>query len=332
MSTSPATSRRPSERTLLEQSRKLAQNTSNYFGLYWWLWHKGGASFKDLWSTYCKIVGRQVRFATVHRQLARLERYRAIKREGEYYYPLVDPEVLLSVVNVKRSQAGRLGAHKRAVYAAMGLSKERLEELRVPQLRHYVERVVAEVKKLVERGDRTATLDLLAHTLLPLRENETLWLWRGEEFLYWDSKNRVFRCVRSEAVSELLHRLGYSEGILAWHVLGHSRASKIVHSLFGKGWESWPWARSISYGLMLLGLVQEGSPYQIELTYRGGEIAIYLHDYFFGNTLAVYLMQWQHDLLPAPLSSNTRTYKGAVLGVPHSKPENDESYFSRWRA
>jgi len=34
-------------------------------------------------------------------------------------------------------------------------------------------------------------LDLLAHTLLPLRETGILWLWRGDEFIYFEKKTYV---------------------------------------------------------------------------------------------------------------------------------------------
>ena len=318
---------RRAEKSLVERAKEVARETSNYYGLYWYLYQRGGADFKELWRAYSSIVGRHVRFATVRKQLARLERYRAVHREGDRYVPLVDPEVLLSVVNSDKARAGRIGAQRRAM-RAMGLSGE--EELRVPQLRYYVECVVKEARKLVEKGDRTSALDLVVHTLLPLRENEVLWLWRGDEFLYWDSKNGVFRCVRSESVADFLRDLGYAEGIMAWHVLGHSRTSKIIRSLFGKGYLSWSWARSISYGLMLLGLVQEGNMYQVELAYREGELWLYLRDYYFGNTLAVYTLHWEHEP-PAPLSGTSSTYRGAVVGVPHSKKESDSSYFSRWR-
>jgi len=320
-------------RDLIELAREVARGTSNYYGLYWYLWQRGGASVRELWRAYCGIAGRAVRFATVRKQLRILEdRYRAIRHEGEYYYPLVDPEVLVSVVNVARARAGKLGAQKRAMLAAMGLGRERLEELRVPtNLRYYVGRVVEEAKRLVEKGDRAGALDLVVHTLLPLRENEVLWLWRKDEFTYWDNKTHTFRCVRSEAVADFLRNLGYTEGIMCWHVLGHGRASRVIRSLFGRGWESWAWARSISYGLMLLGLVGEGSAYQIELWYRDGVLDLVLRDYYYGTTLAVYDLRWEHGEPPAPLSGTSSTYRGAVVGAPHSKPENAESYFSRWR-
>jgi len=69
-----------------------------------------------------------------------------------------------------------------------------------------------------------------------------------------------------------LRKLGYTEGIMCWHILGHKCSARIIRSLFSKGWESWPWARSISYGLMLLGLMQEGNTYQIELQNRNGKL------------------------------------------------------------
>ena len=327
MEVSERRERRASEHSLLEQARELAREVASYYALYWYLYQKGGASFEELWRSYSNIVGRHVRFATVRKQLARLERYRAVHREGDRYVPLVDPEVLLSVVDVRRAQSGRRGAAKRAMMALMGLDNQ---GVRAPQLRYYVERVVEEVKKLVEKGDRTVALDLIVHTLLPLRENEVLWLWRGSEFVYWDNKTHAFRCVGSEAVADFLRSLGYGEGIMCWHTLGHGRVRRIIRDLFGRGWESWPWARSISYGLMLLGLLGEGNMYQIELEQRGEELWLLLRDYYYGSTLQAYSLRWEYGEPPPPLS-NQRQYRGAVLGVAHSKKENAESYFSRWR-
>ena len=122
-----------------------------------------------------------------------------------------------------------------------------------------------EAEKLLKKSDRTVALDLLIHTYLPLRENEILWLWKDNEFIYWDNKNKTFRCLYSEELSKLLKKLGYSEGILAWHILGHERATKVIRKLFGKEYLDWAWARSIAYGLMLLKLLKEGNYYRVEV-------------------------------------------------------------------
>jgi len=119
--------------------------------------------------------------------------------------------------------------------------------------------------RLLEKRDRAVALDLLAHTYLQLRENEVLWLWKGSEFVYWDNKNRVFRSLYSEELSKLLDNLGYQQGILAWHILGHERVSKIIKRIFGKGHLDWPWSRSIAYELMLLGILKEGENYRVEI-------------------------------------------------------------------
>ena len=152
----------------------------------------------------------------------------------------------------------------------------------------------------------------------------------NNEFIYWDNKNHTFRCLYSGELSKLLKKLGYTEGIIAWHILGHERASRIIKKIFGKGHLDWPWSRSIAYGLTQLGLLREGSYYRVEVRYGGGHLYFILKDYYNEYLLQEYSIRWSHSQPPSPLSKNTQHYKGLVLGVSRTNPKNDESYFSRW--
>lgn len=313
--------------TLFKKLKRIAKETSNQFALYYYLYSIGRASLYRLYRAYCEITGRRVTLATLRKQLKILEeRYKALKREGEYYIPLLPPEELLLVINPKRAKAGRKGALKRILNL-----HRKPEELQIPNnLAYYVKHVYEKVEKLLKKGDRTAALDLITHTYLPLRENEVLWLWRNNEFIYWDNKNHTFRCLYSEELAKLLKKLSYTEGILAWHILGHKRASRIIKKLFGKGHLDWPWSRSVAYGLMQLGLIKEGKYYRIEALYRDIYLYFILKEYYTGYLIQEYSIKWNHEQLPLPLSKQQTYYKGIALGVPHTKEDNDESYFSKW--
>lgn len=103
-----------SRENLMMRLREIAQSTSNQFALYLYLHHKGRASLYQLYRTYNEIIGRRVRLSTVRKQLKVLEeRYKAIRREGNYYTALLPPEELLQAINPKRARAGRKGALKR---------------------------------------------------------------------------------------------------------------------------------------------------------------------------------------------------------------------------
>ena len=307
--------------------RDLAQQTTNQFALYYYIYIKGKTTLHQLYKTYMEIAGKRVRLATLRKQLKILEeRYKAVRKEGEYYIPLLQPELLLQVIDIKRSKAGKRGALKRILNI-----HRKPDQLQIPRnLAYYVVKVHEEVQKLLRKGDRTAALDLLVHTYLPLRENEVLWLWKGNEFIYWDNKNKTFRCLYSEELSKLLQRLGYTPGLMVWHILGHKRATKIIDRIFGKGYLNWPWSRSICYGLMLLELIREGNYYRIETRYEDGYLQFILREYYTGYLLQQYRLRWSHDHVPLPLTKEKPYYKGLALGVPHTNPKNDESYFSRW--
>jgi len=319
---------REEREALFKKLRRIAKETSNQYALYLYLYYKGGANLTQLYRAYCEIVGRRVRLATLRKQLKILEeRYKVVKRKGNLYIPLLPPEELLSAINIKRAKAGKKGALKRILNL-----RRKPEQLQIPKnLAYYTSKVYEEVEKLIRKGDRTAALDLIVHTYLPLRETDVLWLWRGNEFIYWDNKSRTFRCLYSEELSKLLKKLSYTEGVMVRHILGHERASKIIKRLFSKGYLDWPWSRSISYGLILLGILKEGNYYKVEVRYEGNYIVLLLKEYYNGYLIQEYRIWWEYTQPPLPLTKQTTYYKGLALGVAHTNPKNDESYFNKWR-
>jgi len=196
-----------------------------------------------------------------------------------------------------------------------------------------LEQAVQLAVQLVQRGKHEAALDLISHTLLPIRENGVLWLWRGDEFIYYEKKvmsEGTFHSVRFPALAELLRKLGFHEGIMVYHLLGHEEVKELIHKIFGKGHLSWPWARSIFYKLKQLGLAEEGNRYIIELEYRNMALIVTLRD-IYNNLLKEYLEPWFNEVkLPPPLSAEKTKDRYLVVGKQHIKEENEESYFSRW--
>ena len=308
-------------------------------GLYLYLLEKyretgEGLSLHHLHSFYSKMIGRPIHEETVRRQLKLLINKGLVREEGGAYYPVPLPaEVVVKLFDVKRAEAGRVGAIKRLRQVIYENSLPAVKTL-PKSLKYYVETIVEKARKLVEEGKREVALDLVVHTLLPLRENGVLWLWRGDEFIYYEKKTMnegIFHCVRFPALSKLLQELGFQEGIMVHHVLGHDEASDIIRKIFGKGYLSWPWARSVFYGLKRMGLAEEGSYYILELEYRDIMIYLYLRDYPFYNLIKAYSLPWRgSDGLPPPLSVEKPKVRYPVIGKQHIKEENEGSYFSRW--
>lgn len=118
---------------------------------------------------------------------------------------------------------------------------------------------------------------------------------------------------------------------MIYHVDGHEESSKIIHRIFNRGPYSWPWARSISYGLKELGLLEEVDElYRIQLKRVGGKIELMLWNLYSRELVASYEIEWR-DEAPEPLR-NRRFYIGTVLGRQHIRREIEEySYFSKWR-
>lgn len=81
-------------------------------------------------------------------------------------------------------------------------------------------------------------------------------------------------------MAKLLKKMWYSEGILAWHVLGHRRASEIIKGIFMRGPYSWPWARSLAYVLKDLGYMRESEPVVIYISYANGVIKVVVKDFY----------------------------------------------------
>jgi len=228
--------------------------------------------------------------------------------------------------DIERSKAGRVGAtirHLRITSKPLKVS---------PGLAHYTKQIIEKSQKLIKKGKRAIALDLIAHTLLPLRENAILWLWHNDLFVYYEPKTRqMWRAIKSEDISKLLRKLGFSEGIMILHTLGHSETSKIIRRIFQRGPYSWPWARSVSYGLKFLGLLEETTNFKIQLKRIDNRIELILWDLYTKQKICNYTINWDYEP-PEPLK-NKQFVIATVLGRQHIRKEIEmDSYINnKWR-
>ncbi len=314
------------DKEVLKKLKKIADRYTLQYALLWYVYLKRSAGLRELYRIYMYLSNKVVRENTVRKQLRQLERGGLLKRIRDRYVALVDPREVTDLFDVERSRAGKVGAtikHLKISSKSLKIS---------PGLAYYTKKIIEESQKLIKRGKRAVALDLIVHTLLPLRENEVLWLWHQDTFIYYIRKTKSgrFRAIRSEEVSKLLRKLGFSEGIMILHVLGHAEASRIIHRIFSRGPYSWPWARSISYGLKELGLLQETTNFRIQLKRLDNRIELVLWDLYTKQEICSYIINWNHEV-PEPLKNRTY-YIGTVLGKQHIKKEIEEdSYFSKWR-
>ena len=314
------------DRELLKKLKKVANIFSIQYALLWYIYLKE-PTFRELYKIYRHISGKTVRENTVRKQLQVLERKGLIKKIGDTYRCLVDPREVEDLFDTERSKSGRVGATIRHL-------KIRSRSLKLsPGLAYYTKQIIEETQKLIKRGKRATALDLISHTLLPLRENEILWLWHNDTFIYYIKKSKagIFRAVKSKEIADLLRKLGFREGIMILHTLGHEEASKIIKKIFSRGPYSWPWARSISYGLKQLGMLHEvDTLYRIQLKKLGSKIELILWNLYTKEQLCKYETNWKYEV-PEPLG-NKQYVVATVLGKPHVKQEIEEnSYFSKWR-
>jgi len=314
--------------------KKFRQLGLYMFIWYWFQIYKDGVDFSGLWGFYNNIADHVVNPETVRKQLKMLQAKGLVEERGGKFYPVpLPPDVAVKLFDVERSRVGKRGAATRLRQILYRNQLPFVEE--IPRgLKRYVRKIVDTAVQLALQGKREVALDLLVHTLLPVRKTGILWIWRNDEFIYFEKKTMVegtFHSVKFFVLARLLRELGFHEGVMVWHIYGHEEAKQLIHKIFGKGHLSWPWARSIFYKLKQLGLASEGSQYIIEIEYRNMALLITLCD-IYNNLLKEYFEPWFNETkLPPPLSAEKKTKdRYLVIGRQHVKEEIEESYFARW--
>lgn len=321
-------------------TRKLIQLARQWYskwGLQYALWkvlrfvfvnRKHGVRFKDLHRIHCLILGRNVRKNATWKALNTLAKKGLVKSVNGVYYPIVlDEEVVKGSIDFKRV---RTRTSKRKI-EAKGVQVEEREAIPQP-----ARKVISKVEELIKKGDKWKAIDLIAHTLLPVRQTGVLLAKHGNMFIWCERKTGFMHYVVSEKLSMLWKQLGLPEGYLGLH--RRSEADSLVRRLFG----SHDIARRVHYMLKEMGWFQYGPPLFYEL---------YEYDDDGGHSIAIYRYVKKHKQeekdvedyeeerkVILVIESKRRKRKkagkrrikaGVVLPMEHIKEENEETYFNR---
>jgi len=300
-------------------------------GIYLYLLKKGQATLKEIHRIYNTFSGHRVTADTVKTSLRFLKAKGLVVEKDGIYTPIEVPkESLYFLFDIKRSRAGRIGAERSLIHNLYRKEDIELPSVRGinPNLRRKIQQVVETARDLVEKGDRATALDLVVHTLLPVRRTGVLWLWWGDVFIYYERKVMTAGCfhsVRFPTLAKLLKELGFTEGLMVDYILGSSR--RYLRDIFGEE-NTYPYSRSIFYNLKKLGLVEPGPQYLLELQYLRNEILFTVKD-IHGNLLQLFRREWIGNP-PPPLEKEGDRKVAIALGVQHIYQPNESSYFSKF--
>ena len=168
------------KRSVLEQILRFGKSNRQlgmYLFIYYWYaqYHKP-VDFKRLWRFYNNIAGHVVHENTVRKQLELLSNKGLIEVRGNRIYPKVkDLEAVIDLFDFKRSKAGKRGALRRLKKALRLKLHPESVQVEIPKsLDYYVRKVLIIASKLVSEGKKWVALDLIVHTLLPIRETGIL--------------------------------------------------------------------------------------------------------------------------------------------------------------
>ena len=89
-----------------------------------------------------------------------------------------------------------------------------------------------EAYSLLRDGMNYAALDLLLRSYLPLSGTSTVWVWRGNLFIYYESVlTGAFHSVYSPELAKALSDLGFSMGALVDHVRGYEESLRAAEKI-----------------------------------------------------------------------------------------------------
>ncbi|PUA31710.1 MAG: hypothetical protein B7O98_08790 [Zestosphaera tikiterensis] len=305
----------------LEEARRLYREKGISYTLWWfireiWARRRHAVKFEDLFRLHQYIAGARSKNST-RKALKRLEEYGLIENLGDgYYKPLImDQAIVEGSIDFSRIRTRDqvLRNRKDAVETSMQL-KDMPREL-MP--------VVKEAQKLIERGDKWKAVDLIAHTLLPIRKTGVLIARKDDLFLYYERKTDKMHMIRSWRLTALLDFLGIKDEVLVAH--RHSEADGIIRKLFG----SHDNARRLHYLLKERGWFE----YPAEnYFYRIFENPM-THDWW----ISVYKLNRETDRMEEDLRvevgrsaiTGIQVKAGTIVTREHIKKENEDTYFRR---
>jgi len=265
------------------------------------------------------VSGTKSKNATL-KVLKRLADYGIIR--GVYdgmYVPVAAPDVAFNGIDGSRVRLRNqvVGAGSRSDF-----QDSYSEVSRVPRA---VAEVISIAKRLVEEGRKWVAVDLLAHTLLPVRRTGVLLARCGDVFVFYERKTRKMHMLRSPNLAEIFSGLGIGNGFLGLHRL--HEADDIIRELFS----SHENARRIHYQLKELGWFQypqEHYFYKLELHPKPRLLIVKL----IGNRLEVFTEIQLNDEDAKIVEELGIPSKGPVVTEEHVKKGNEETYHYRPRS
>ena len=304
---------------LVELGRRLYREKGPSYTIWWflkevWLRRRHPACLEDIFRFHQLIAGVRSKNSTV-KALKRLELYGLVKNLGSGWYrpEILDESLVEGSIDFSRVRTReQVLAKKRELSSRMDKS----EELPRP-----VQEVINRARELIEKGEKWRAVDLLAHTLLPVRESGVLVARLGDLFLYYENKTGKMHMLRSERLARVFEELGLGEGPLALHRTQES--GSIVRRLFG----SHDNARRIHYLLKELGWFQE---VEGQYFWRLWEDPVSGASY-----ISIYRKTGDglEEVVRVPPSVPEGLYTsaggGAVVTREHVKLDNEGTYFAR---
>ena len=304
---------------LVELGRRLYYEKGPSYTIWWflreiWVRRRHPVKLEDIFRFHQAIAGVRSKNATV-KALKRLELYGLVKSLGDGWYR---PEVLDEGLASGSIDFSRVRTRDQVLSKKRELSSllDKSEELPRP-----VQEVVDKARELIERGERWRAIDLLAHTLLPIRESGILIARLGDMFLYFEQKTGKMHMLRSERLAQVFDELGIPSGPLALHRT--QEATSIIRRMFG----SHDNARRIHYLLKELGWFQEVEGHYFWRLWEdpvSGTSYISIYRKTSGDLEEVARVP---PSAPEGLYASTRG--GAIVTREHVKEENEDSYFVR---
>ncbi len=220
-------------------------------------------TFTHLKLLYEALVGHRISNGTVGDLLSRLLRKGLLVRIGSNYCfnEKLDLETAKTVIDVKRALNGIKGARTSGT-RSISLSKE--FNLQPPRS---VKKVLHIASELIKENYWKA-VDLIAHTLIGVRETGVWFLWVRDYFIYGERKSRFLHYFRSQPLSELLKSIGLREGFMYEHV--DNTAKDLIKRLY----HSYTNARRLHYLLKERGWFEYSEPLILELSSGTGSLYI----------------------------------------------------------
>ena len=215
--------------------------------------HSLEPTFAELKTLYSALLHRVVCDGTVCDLVSRLlKKSLLVKANGKYRVnPKLDLEAARTIIDVKRARNAIQGAKT-------STSKHAEREESRFELPRDIRRLFEKASKLVG-SDYWKTVDLIAHTLIGVRETGIWVLWVKDYFVYKEEKTGFLHYFRSKPLAEILKGIGLKEGFMVDHM--NSPARDLVRELY----HSYANARRLHYTLKKLGWLEYGEPLILEV-------------------------------------------------------------------